>query len=143
MGTHHILIILQSRNGHRSYLRHHHISQTNANRPKVAIIYCAGCQNFASSHTTHKKKHCQRNNGLRLLSLKLELSWELKRIQIPVLALLAFLHSLVTTFPTSMSSTSSTAITFIMAKQPILSPKISQRTALTFHHATAPCCRPA
>ena len=55
MGTHHILIILQSRNGHRSYLRHHHISQTNANRPKVAIIYCAGCQNFASSHTTHKK----------------------------------------------------------------------------------------
>ena len=56
INTDHILIILQSRNGHRSYLRHHHISQTNANRPKVAIIYCAGCQNFASSHTTHKKK---------------------------------------------------------------------------------------
>ena len=55
----------------------------------------------------NKIKHCHRLNGPRLLSLKRELSLQLKRIRIPVSALLAFLHSFVTTFSTLCTSMSS------------------------------------
>ena len=37
-----------------------------------------------------QKKHCQRHNGPRLLSLKLELFLQIKRIQIPGSARLVF-----------------------------------------------------
>ena len=61
-------------------------------------------QTIARPHINHK--HCRRHNGPRLLSLKFE-SLRLKRIQNPGSALLAFLHSLVTTFPTLCTSLSS------------------------------------
>ena len=61
-------------------------------------------QTIARPHINHK--HCRRHNGPRLLSLKFE-SLRLKRIQNPGSALLAFLHSLVTTFPTLCTSVSS------------------------------------
>ena len=53
-------------------------------------------------------KHCQRHNGPRILSPKLELSLKAETNANSNLALLAFLHSLVTTFPTLCTSLSST-----------------------------------
>ena len=95
-------------------------------------------------------KYCQRHNGLRLLSLKLELSLQLKWIQIPVSALLAFLHFLGATFSTlctSLSAYSSTTISMTnitspMAQQPILSLTWSQTPAPIFHATPALPCRP-
>ena len=77
-----------------------------------------------------KNMHCQRHNGPRLLSLKLELSQQLKQTKNPVSALLAFVPSLVTTFPTLCTPLSSylsatismKTITSPKAQQPILSP---------------------
>ena len=54
---------------------------------------------FRQKFNLHKK-HCQRHNGPRILSPKLELSLKAETN----LALLAFLHSLVTTFPTLCTS---------------------------------------
>ena len=54
--------------------------------------------------TVQYPKHCKRHNGPRLLSLKLELSLQLKQIRIPASALLTFLHSLVTTILTLCTS---------------------------------------
>ena len=58
----------------------------------------------------HKfKKHCQRHNGPRILSPKLELSLKAQTNANSTLALLAFLHSLVTTL--SSYSVSMTTVT--------------------------------
>ena len=85
---------------------------------------------------------------------ELELSQQLKRIQIPVSALLAFLHSLVTTFTTLCTSLSSYLFTTI-SMTPTASP-IAQKykyiycshhnkkktPAQTSHATPAPPCRP-
>ena len=64
-------------------------------------------------HLKSNSKHCQRHNGPRILSSKLELSLKAETNANSNLALLAFLFSLVTTFPnlcTSLSSYSPTTI---------------------------------
>ena len=83
-------------------------------------------------------KHCQRHNRPRILSIKLELSQQLKRIQIP--DLLAFLHSLVTTFCTSLSSYWTTTISMTPITSPIMMRK--KTPAQTSHTTPAQPCRP-
>ena len=74
-----------------------------------------GAQSFDhfSAQTQLCSKHCQRHNGPRILSPKLELSLKAETNANSNLALLAFLHSLVTTFPTLYTSLSSYSPTTI------------------------------
>ena len=58
-------------------------------------------------------KHCQRHNGPRILSPKLELSLKAETKGNSNSALLAFLHSLVTTFPALCTFPSSYSLTTI------------------------------
>ena len=60
----------------------------------------SGCKIHTGRWMADIQKHCQRHNGPRILSPKLELSLKAETKANSNSALLAFLHSLVTTFPT-------------------------------------------
>ena len=62
----------------------------------------SGCKIHTGRWMADIKKHCQRHNGPRILSPKLELSLKAETKANSNSALLAFLHSLVTTFPTPL-----------------------------------------
>ena len=73
-------------------------------------------------------KHCQRHNGPRLLSLKLELSLQLKSFN--TFSLPSFLRDRLPTILTTITSP--------MAQQPILLPTWTQMRAPIFHATPAP-----
>ena len=81
------------------------------------------------SVNVYKNKHCQRHNGPRILSPKLELSLEAEMKANSNSALLAFLHSLVNTFPTLCTS------------QPSFSPTTISMTTITSQWSNNIYCR--
>ena len=90
-------------------------------------------------------KHCQRHNGPRILSPKHELSLKAETTANSNLALLAFLHSLVTTFPTlctSLSSYSTTNISMTTVTSQwsnmITAHQLQYSVQLLYHHLADP-----